>query len=160
MTGKKAWVLAILAIFSLSACATTQRAVKGASLPNDIHIIAPSPDLRKDIAAFSGKWVGTLESGMEIILVVAEIHDTWAQVFYSWGDNPQNSSMEAGHTHLRCKVISDPEPTIEYSGQQWEFNFVMKDLNTLGARGTFSWWRGGGADKQTSNFESSLKRAN
>ena len=83
MMDKKVWVLAILAIFGLTACATTQSGLKGPSLPNDINIIAPSSDLRKDIAAFSGKWVGTWEVGTEIILVVKEIDDTWAHVIYS-----------------------------------------------------------------------------
>lgn len=130
---KKAWVLAILAIFGLTACATMQIDTKELPLPNDVNIIPPSPDLPKDIASFSGKWLGTWRgSGAKGILVVEEIHDTWAQVIYSWGDNPWRRSREpAGYNRQACKIISDPKPKIVVSAPLGDIYFEMKDLNTL-----------------------------
>ena len=135
--------------FGLTACATTQSGLKGPSLSNDINIIAPSSDLRKDIAAFSGKWVGTWEVGTEIILVVKEIDDTWAHVIYSWGDNPK-FNIQAGYRRGRWQVISEPKPQIVTSGLEFfESYFEMKDSNTLEAHGERSWLGWTGAEKHT-----------
>jgi hypothetical protein len=119
MMDKKAWVLLILAIFGLTACATMQ-SEKGPPLPNDINIIPPAPDLPKDTAAFSGKWAGQFFlkrrfAGTKIILVVEEIHDTWAQVLYSWGENI-SFGQKAGYFRIRAKVISGVKPEIVIDG--------------------------------------------
>jgi hypothetical protein len=82
MIDKKSWLLVILVIVGLTACATPQSGVKEPPLPNDINIISPSPDLPKEIAVFSGKWKGTWIHGIDAILVVEEIQDTWAQVVF------------------------------------------------------------------------------
>jgi hypothetical protein len=44
---KKAWLLVILVILGLTACATTQGVVKEPPLPNDVNIIPPSSNLQK-----------------------------------------------------------------------------------------------------------------
>lgn len=143
MMDKKACILAILVIFGLAACAGMQSGTTGPYLPNDIKIIPPSPDLPKNIAAFSGKWVGRWGGGgIEMILVVEEIHDTWAQVVYSRGNDPDTV---AGHFRVRCKVISDPKPNIVVERDQvkskGDLYFEVKDSNTLEGFTTSQWGR-------------------
>jgi hypothetical protein len=58
-------------------------------LPADVSIVAPSADMRKDIAAFSGKWVGRWAGNLDAILIVEEITSEKARVLYAWGDAPR-----------------------------------------------------------------------
>ena len=138
MKDQKTWLLAILFVVGLTACATMQSDVKKEPpLPNDVKIIPPASELRKDIAAFSGKWVGAMmgkqASGVvykvDIILVVEEIHDTWAQVIYSQGDAPR---LGARYFRQKSKVISDLKPKIVVEDKNFpDTSFEMKDSNTL-----------------------------
>ena len=148
---KKACILAILVIFGLAACAGMQSGTTGPYLPNDIKIIPPSPDLLKDIAIFSGKWEGMWSS--EVILVVEEIHDTWAQVVYSRSAS-QLHEIVGGHFRVKGKVISDPKPTIVLEKDQikarGDVYFEVKDSNTLV----------GGTSTQYGNFQYIMKRMN
>jgi hypothetical protein len=132
MMDKKVWLLTILAVLLFTACATVQEYAKmEPSLPNDVKIIPPAPDLRKDIAAFSGKWVGSTKgiAIYDMILVVEEIHDTWAQVINSVGRTQTSSPI---YRRQKCRVIADPKPEIvwEFPGLP-KFSFTMKDSNTL-----------------------------
>jgi hypothetical protein len=149
MMKKNSWLLVILAVISLTACATMQSGVKEPPLPNDINIIPPSPDLPKEISAFSGKWMGIWSYGTNSILVVEEIQDTWAQVVYSIGDLP-TYNVSAKYWRVKCKVIPGPKPKLECPALQpvsggYFFGelliFEMKDSNTLEGVQEF---RGGG----------------
>jgi hypothetical protein len=58
-------------------------------LPNDIHIIPPSADLPRELAAFSGRWQGTWvggdgRSGRDAILIIEEINTQEAKGIYAW----------------------------------------------------------------------------
>jgi hypothetical protein len=138
MKDKKTWLLAILFMVGLTACATMQSDVKKEPpLPNDVKIIPPASELRKDIAAFSGKWVGAMMGKLisgeaytfDMILVVEEIHDTWAQVIYSQGDVPR---VGAHYFRQKSKVISDLKPKIVVEVKHFpDISFEMKDSNTL-----------------------------
>jgi len=146
MMDKKSWLLVILVIVGLTACATTQSGIKEPRLPDDINIISPSPDLPKEIAVFSGKWIGRWSFGMDAILVVEEIQDTWAKVVYSIGDVPRYN-IPAGYRRFRCEVIPGPKPKLKWIppiGRPEPVNFEVKDSNTL--EGTQDWvsgeWRG------------------
>ena len=114
MMNKNSWLLTILVIVGLTACATMQSGVKGPSLPNDINIIPPSPDLSKEIAVFSGQWAGTWEMGTSVIIAVEEIHDTWGQIVYANGNNPRYN-ISAGYERLKAEVIASPKPKIQFS---------------------------------------------
>jgi len=156
----KTWLLAVLVIFSLTVCAVTQSdAQQVPPLPEDVKIIPPASDLRKDIAAFSGKWMGTIKgidrSGatytFDAILVVEEIHDTWAQVIWSVGGTPM---VKAQYNRKKSEVVSNPIPKIVMDfpkAKLPDMSFEMKDSNTLEA--TRNW---GGGITETST----LKRAN
>ncbi len=113
MMNKKAWVLTILAIFCLSACATTESARKAPPLPNDISIIPPAAGLAKELAVFSGKWTGTWNYGMDSILIVEEIGSSWAKVVYSIGDVPR-FNVSAKYFRFTCKVTPGPNPKLEW----------------------------------------------
>jgi hypothetical protein len=136
MKGKKTGLLPWLVIFGLTACATIQTASIDCPLPNDINIVPPSPDLRKDIAAFSGKWVGSYENGRKIILVVEQIKDTEAWVIYSWGGGTASGSpLPPGYDRLKCKVNFDPKPqmVVPVKKQYGDYPLFlsMEDINTL-----------------------------
>jgi hypothetical protein len=144
MMDKKSWLLVILVIVGLTACATTQSGMREPPLPNDINIIPPSPDLPKEIAGFSGKWRGTWSYGADAILVVEEIHDTWAKVVYSQGDVPRYN-VAARFWRFRCKTIPGPKPKLEWTPPGGRpVNFEMRDSNTLeGTQDVVSGdWRG------------------
>jgi len=133
MIDKKSWLLVILVIVGLTACATLQSGVKEPPLPNDINIISPSPDLPKEIAVFSGKWKGTWSHGLDSILVVEEINDAWAQVVWSQGDLPRYD-VSAKYFRFKCKVIPGPKPKLEWvfrTGPGGTISFEATDSNTL-----------------------------
>ena len=151
MLDKKVWALAILAIFGLTACATMQGAGQGLPLPNDINIIAPSPDLPKDIAAFSGKWVGTWDFGLDQVWVIEKIDDKEAQILSAWGGHVR-TGIKPGYARITGKVISDPKPEIVLPQKGWgdlPLSLKMEDSNTLKGERTinFSDWVGRASGK-------------
>jgi hypothetical protein len=116
------------------------------------NIISPSPDLPKEIAAFSGKWVGrTAISGAytgggggknteEVILVVEEIDYTKARIIYAWGNSANPTLIPGEHvpfSYVRiygCKVISTSKPELVVPMMGWgDYPVIlkMKDSNTL-----------------------------
>ena len=138
MMDKKSWLLVILVIVGLTACATTQSVIKEPPLPNDINIVSPSSALPKEIAVFSGKWIGRWSWGGDAILVVEEIQDTWAKVVYSLGDTPR-ANISAKYWRFRCKVIPGPKPKLQWTAPKRiePTNFEVEDSNTL--KGTENW---------------------
>jgi hypothetical protein len=143
MSTKKEWLLAIMVIVGLTACATMQGGLKDIPLPNDINIVPPAPNLPKEIAAFSGKWEGTWDSGLDSILVVEEIHDTWAQVVFAHGDL-RRYNYTANYERSKFKVISGPKPKIEAVPSIRDvslISFEVKDSNTLIGSMTGSTWK-------------------
>jgi hypothetical protein len=108
-------------------------------LPKEIQIKSPSPDLSKEIAAFSGKWGGSWEKRLDFILIVKEIDQEKAEVIYAWGGSRSDYNI------FTAKIISGKEPRIEFwssgMGPQatrtkrfWTFE-MQKDLKTL--KGTY-----------------------
>lgn len=145
MMDKKSWLLVILVIVGLTACATTQTTqsgIKEPPLPDDINIIPPSPDLPKEIAGFSGKWRGTWTWGADAILVVEEIHDTWAKVVYSLGYHV-SYNVSPRYWRFKCEVIPGPKPKLKWTPPTFPkepTTFEVKDSNTL--EGTQDWVSG------------------
>ena len=147
MMTKKAWALAILFIVGLTGCATMQGTVGVAPLPNDTNIIPPSPDLPKNIAGFSGKWVGNwihrTGNNQEIILVVEEVWDKSARILYSWGVNPNAIHSSAGYFRQTSQITSDTKPKIHVIFRHSGLNaiiFELEDSNTL--VGSIESWSG------------------
>jgi pimeloyl-ACP methyl ester carboxylesterase len=60
------------------------------ALPDNISIVPPAPAVAKDMAAFSGAWLGTWGGELSTALVVEQINSNGiARVIYSWGDSKQ-----------------------------------------------------------------------
>jgi hypothetical protein len=119
-----------MVIFGFVGCASIPTGLKDPPLPNDIKISPPSPDLPKETAALSGKWAGTWNNGQKAILVVEEIQENRARIVYSWGDIALFAV--ADHRRFPCKVISGPNPQLEWIGPEGAItNFELKDFDTL-----------------------------
>jgi hypothetical protein len=158
MMDKKSWLLIILALLGLAGCATLEYGVKGPSIPNDINIIPPSPTLPKEIAVFSGKWAGTWDNDLSAIMVVEEIHDTWGQIVYAYGDLPR-SDISAGYKRLKFEVIASPKPKIQFISPGFRYAstiiFEVMDSNTLEGNMGFQTATG-----STGNRKVMMKRTN
>lgn len=135
---------AILGILGLASCAsmpaTWQEAAKTIPLPDDVKIIPPSPDLPKELAAFSGKWFGTWGYGeINTILIVEEINEKEAKGIYGQESFYLGAGKmrEAWYRRFTAKVISGPMnlPEIEFGSPNditVTVTFSMrKDLNSL-----------------------------
>lgn len=145
MQKKRLVLLMILGMFvlGLASCAVVplkwEEATKIVPLPNDIKIISPSPDLPREIAAFSGQWIGTWGGFLNSILVVEEITEKEAKIVYAWEAYkapPPVLSAKAGYKRFVAKVILSAGPEIEFGsgGGSVKFRFEMqKDYKTLKA---------------------------
>ena len=114
-------------------------------LPKDIEIKIPSPELPKEIAAFSGKWKGKWDGKIDFIVIVTEIDSEKAEIIYA--------AAEAGIIPAAClyetaKVILGENPKIQFNrtirfkggmvGSRGWFTFeIQKDLKTL--KGIVEW---------------------
>lgn len=105
------------------------------TLPEEILIVPPAPNLPKEIIAFSGKWEGTWDNIMDAILIVEEINSEKALIIYAWADAPQWDS-KGGYSRHIAKVILGPKPRIEFgSGDRPKFIYEMgQDLRTIKGR--------------------------
>ncbi len=103
-------------------------------LPNDVKIVAPSPDLPKELAAFSGRFDGQWDGYLASILIIEEINGKEARVIYAVDDQPRYN-IKASCKRYIAKVITGKKPGIEFTsegGANFSFSFeIKKDLNTL-----------------------------
>jgi putative ABC transport system substrate-binding protein len=104
--------------------------VSGVPLPESIRIVPPDRRVAPELAAFSGKWVGTWEGDRtgEHILVVEAIDPPHAQVIYAEG----NDTVGAGTTHQQ-RLLSN---WFRLRGQ-----FVEGTLQVIGLGGGTSSYR-------------------
>lgn len=149
MQKKRLVLLMILGMFILGlvACTTMPRTMEEARaipipLPSDIKIIPPSPDLPREIAAFSGQRIGIWGGFLNSILIVEEINEKEARVIYAWEAYkapPPVLSVKAGYKRFVAKVIlsalsAGPEIEFGSGGGSVKFRFEMqKDYKTLKA---------------------------
>jgi len=147
---KKVFILTLVVAAFLT-CALVPRAaavdVWAAPLPDDVKIVAPAPELPKELAAFLAKWRGHFaisDSFLEAIMVVEEIGADMkeARVIYSTGALKGKGPSKPSYWRLKAKVIPGTLPKIEFvteAGSNLTFE-MDKDLKTLkalyqGARG-------------------------
>jgi len=99
-------------------------------LPRKIAIVPPSPDLPKEIAAFSGRWEGFWEANnLPTILIVEEINLREAKVIHAWG---KAVYFPADYERSKVKVIGKE---IQFTTKGCQFKFIIdEDLKTI--RGT------------------------
>jgi len=76
-----------------------------APLPKDVAIIPPADTLPKNLAAFSGHWIGRWGDVLPSQLIVEEITERNALVIYSWGESSSGSFKE-GWTRIQANVTS------------------------------------------------------
>ena len=100
-------------------------------LPTNIEIIQPSPDLPKNVAAFSGRWEGVWESDLACVLVVEKIYpykrEMIAEVVYAWGYHAWGKE-----DYIRRKAkIRGPRPRLEFSSSYAEMEFEMAEDGSL-----------------------------
>lgn len=105
---------------------------KNVVLPPEIEIVAPSNDVRPEIAAFSGKWEGVWEGECYAVLVVEEIDNQEAKVTYAWGETGCGITGKGFRRH-KAKVSAGPPAKIEFGGGRYaKFTFEMKkDFKTI-----------------------------
>ena len=102
-------------------------------LPEGIEITAPSQDVPKEIAAFSGTWQGVWDGQLDSILIVVEIDSEEAKVIYAWGDNARFNIRKGFSNHI-AKVPPGSKPKIEWGDgkKSPKFEFSMrKNLKEL-----------------------------
>jgi hypothetical protein len=78
--------------------------VSGVPLPESLRIVPPDRRVAPELAAFSGKWVGTWEGDRtgELIVVVEAIDPPHARLINAW----DNGTVGAGTAHPR-RVLSN-----------------------------------------------------
>jgi len=82
-------------------------------LPKDIVIKPPSPELPKEIAAFSGRWKGTWSGGgVSFTLTVTEIDLKKAEIIYA---NSEGQYIPEACDPLTAKVIPGNSPKIQFN---------------------------------------------
>lgn len=78
-----------VAVFTLGVLTGSAALAADVALPTDVTITPPSPDLKPEIAAFSGRWMGVWAGTLDAALVVEKIDARSARVVYAWGDAPR-----------------------------------------------------------------------
>ena len=79
---EKSMVMLVLFTFIGAACSTVLSRVP---LPEDVKVVAPQSDLPADVKAYSGKWCGTWDNGLEHVLVVEKIDFPNVEAVYATG---------------------------------------------------------------------------
>lgn len=91
--------LAVLALLFVTAgCASTV-----VSLPDNVRIQAPSPNVPPNAAAFSGRWDGNWDGALPHVLVVEEVTADSAAVVYAWGYSSQ-WNLQPGSTRAKGSI--------------------------------------------------------
>jgi hypothetical protein len=138
----KKMILIGLAMVAVLLICNNGYAQGGVPLPKDIVIKPPSPELPKEIAAFSGKWKGKWDGQTDFIVVVTEIDSEKAEIIYANAENPSRR-WAAVCAYETAKVISGEKPKIQFKttikftsgmtvGSMGWYTFEMqKDLKTL-----------------------------
>lgn len=104
-------------------------------LPNDIRISEPDSRIGKEIAIFSGKWVGKWDGILDAILVVEKIESDEAKILYAWGNAPQWNA-KAGYRRYDAVVRGGNVPVLEFSTPSGVLFTVEIDNQASGLRVT------------------------
>jgi hypothetical protein len=109
----KKMILIGLAMVAVLLICNNGYAQGGVPLPKDIVIKPPSPELPKEIAAFSGRWKGTWSGGgVSFTLTVTEIDLKKAEIIYA---NSEGQYIPEACDPLTAKVIPGNSPKIQFN---------------------------------------------
>lgn len=97
---EKSIVLMILFTFIGTACSTVLSRVP---LPEDVKVVAPKSDLPPGIRAYSGKWSGVWNNGLEHVLVVEKIDFPNVEAIYATGELP-SGEIESGFRRTNGRI--------------------------------------------------------
>ena len=143
--------LSLLLIFVvtlfIASCATTPESVsQRVPLPNDTKIIPPDQSIPRELAAFSGKWIGAWDGNIDHILVVEKIESpTKVTVIYGVGASPSWGSYQP----TVYRIVG------QFSGKE----LVLK--SSTGNTVTYEMWKGkllGAYKYDWKTFQSELKK--
>jgi hypothetical protein len=131
---KKAIPLLIFLVFVVILITSQPSLSMDVPLPQDIKIIPPSPDVPKEIAAFSRTWEGNWDGWLDAKFIVEEINSNQASIIYSWGDAPRWKTKK-GYIRIAAKVsVGGKNPQIEFGDGEKKPKFIFtmnNDLKTI-----------------------------
>ncbi len=115
-------------------------------MPPDLRVVPPSPDVPRDSALFSGRWVGKWEGQLDHVLIVEiEVqHDQATEVVavYSWGVSGALGVGVPGWSRVRGR-IQGGTLRVELTRVQSAAVYTLQADGTLAGE----YWRG---DRMTS----------
>ena len=94
--------LLFVGLLAFAGCAA---ALSGVPLPPDVAIVAPAPEVPKDLVGFSGKWSGTWDGILDHVLIVEEINPPRAQTIYASGTAAQWNIREGSFVRVRGQFV-------------------------------------------------------
>jgi hypothetical protein len=98
-------------------------------LPSDITVIPPGSDVRRELGAFSGRWIASWSGVLDSVFIVESINNERAEIIYAWGDAPRTTK---GYVKKVAKVLPGDGAELEFSGGNTSFTAVMSDdLSTI-----------------------------
>jgi len=90
--------------------------------------VEPSPVATTETAALAGVWEGFGPDHLPMRLVVEDVHENWATILYSWGDQPEGM-FQRGWVRVRARVLPNGKLFWRHPG---EFTFQLsEDWTTL-----------------------------
>lgn len=102
-------------------------------LPDNVKIIAPTEDVPKDIAAFSGAWEGKMIwSGSVAALVVEEINSKEAKVIFSRGKGQGPFTNPSSYDRYKA-IVTLEKMQIEFGSREtrWYIFSMENNLNQI-----------------------------
>ena len=96
-----------LALDALLAQAEAAAQAVPKSLPDDVTIAVPAPDVPLAMAAFSGRWAGQLGDTLDHVLVVEKIDGRSVTFIYSWGVAPAWNISTPGFQRVHGTIGED-----------------------------------------------------
>lgn len=121
------WVVVVAAL------ATVSTAWAEVPLPVDISITAPTPEVRKELVAFSGKWEGNWSGNLDAVLIVEKIDNEKADLIYAWGDAPVWNTKKA-YGRFKAKIVPDGKAELTFQNPSGTINFTVtmnRDLSSV-----------------------------
>ena len=101
----------VLLALALTACATGSANVP---LPQTINIIPPGLDVPPELAAFSGKWEGWWQRGVDAVLIVNYIDSKRAEIIYAWGEDDYT---QKGYIFCTATILKGKNTRLRFYGK-------------------------------------------